>query len=75
MKVQTEQKIDMLIYRISWYSVYVDCFSRILNEFIQNGDSNLNPNDVPNLSEYLTKMTTRLYQNILQLKNIREFEN
>ena len=73
MNIPKEQKIDMYLKKIAWYGCYVDCFSRIINEFIQNDDGNINPQDIPNLTEILTKMSHRLYKNIISMKSDWEF--
>ena len=60
------------IQRLSWYSVYVDCFMRILNEFLTNGDSNLKPTDVQNLSELLAALARQ--QKIITSKLLTDWE-
>ena len=62
-----KKKFKKLFKKILFYSTYCDCFSRILYEFIQNGDENLSSTDIPNLSELFTKYTNNLYKNILNL--------
>ena len=56
-KIQT---IDMHIQKIIFYSTYVDCLSRLIQELIENGDSNLKPTDLPNLTVLLSKFALRL---------------
>ncbi len=68
-----EDKISMKLDRISWYSRYVDCFSRILNDYIENGVSNISPCDIPNLSELLAGFSKRLNRKIIELKSDWEF--
>ena len=75
MNYKKSQTIDMHLQRISYYITYVDCFARIITEFIENGDGNIQPNDIPNLCEMLTKYALRLKVNILQLKQDWEFYN
>lgn len=67
--------IWMYIQKITLYSCYIDCFARIMNEFIENGDGNLHPCDLPNLSELTTKLAHRLYRIILKLKTDWEFSD
>ncbi len=73
MNIKTEQKMDMYIAKITWYITYIDCFTRIINEFIENGEGNLNQNDIPNLMEFNTKLTNRLYKIVMHLKSDWEF--
>ena len=73
MNTKTEQKMDMYIAKINWYITYIDCFTRIINEFIENGEGNLNQNDIPNLMEFNTKLTNRLYKIVMHLKSDWEF--
>ena len=63
----------MHIQKIKWYSTYVDCLGRILNDYIQNGDYNIKPYDVPNLSVLLSKYMDLLYRNINCLAREWEF--
>ena len=60
MNIKKLQTMDMHIQRIIFYSTYVDCLSRLINELIENGDNNLRPSDLPNLSVLLTKFAYRL---------------
>jgi hypothetical protein len=60
MNIQKQQKIDMYLQKISWYVIYVDCLSRLIRELIENGDDNLKPTDLPNLSLLLEKLSYRL---------------
>ena len=55
MNIHKKQKIDMYMKKISYYSIYSDVLARILNEFTENGYENLRTNDIPNLTELLTK--------------------
>lgn len=73
MKIQKEQKMDMYLKKISWYSTYIDCLTRIVNVFIENGESNIKPNDIPNLMELNSKLTNRLFKIILNMKSDWEF--
>jgi hypothetical protein len=59
--------------RVAWYSCYVDVFARLICEFIENGDDNIKPTDLPNLSVILSKMAFRLHKNILDIKRDIEF--
>lgn len=73
MNLQKEQKMNMYIEKIIRYSAYLDCFMRITNEFIANGEENIKPTDVSTLSEYNTKLASRLHNIILQMKSDWEF--
>lgn len=73
MNTQKEQKISMYIEKLVWYSTYIDCFMRIINEFIENGDSNIKPHDIPNLAEFNTKLTNRLHKLITNMHKDWEF--
>lgn len=52
--------MDMHIQKIILYSIYVDCFARLINKLIENGDDNLKPTDLPNLTVLLSKFALRL---------------
>ena len=65
--------IRMKMESIAWYSIYVDCLSRLINEIIENGENNLKPNDLPNLCELLSKLAFRLNKKILNVKCDIEF--
>lgn len=73
MNTKKEQKMEMYIKKISWYSTYIDCFTRIINEFIENGDDNIKPYDIPNLMELNTILTYRLHNIIAKMKSDWEF--
>lgn len=73
MNIKKEQKMNMYMQKIAWYSTYIDCFTRIINEFLENGDDNINPSDIPNLMEFNTKLTNRLYKTVLKMKADWEF--
>ena len=73
MNIVKEQKIGSYIERLTWYSTYTDCFTRIINEFLENGDGNINSCDIPNLMEFNTKLTHRLHKIILDMKSDWEF--
>ena len=60
MNIKKLQTMEMHIQRIIFYSTYVDCLSRLINELIENGDDNLEASDLPNLSVLLTKFACRL---------------
>ena len=68
-------KIDAHMKKILMYSCYIDCFTRILNELIQNGDGNIQPYDIPNLSEILTKLVYRQRNIIVHMATDWEFAN
>ncbi len=74
MNIKKQQKMDMYIQKISWYTTYIDCFTRIINSFIENGEENIEPCDIPNLMEFNTKLTNRLYKIVLKMKADWEFD-
>ena len=55
------KEIEKYMSKIIWYATYVDCFNRILYEFILNGEGNCLPCDIPNLIELSAKYSRRLY--------------
>ena len=73
MNTQKEQKMQIYIEKINKYSMYVDCFTRIINEFMENGDDNIKPYDIPNLMELNTKLTFRLHNIVSKMKSDWEF--
>lgn len=73
MNIKKEQTIDMYIQKITRYSTYVDCFSRLINEFTENGNINLAPSDMPNLTELNSIIANRLKKVILKMKSDWEF--
>ena len=73
MNIKKEQKMTMYIEKIIWYSTYIDCFTRIINEFIENGDDNIKPGDIPNMMEFNANLASRLNNIILKMKADWEF--
>lgn len=73
MNIRKEQAIDMHMQKICLYIAYIDCLSRVINEFIENGASNIESDDLPNLSEMLTKLCTRLKKIIYKMNTDWEF--
>ena len=73
MNIRKIQTLDMHIQKILFYSIYVDCLSRLINELIENGDDNLKPTDLPNLSVLLSKFALRLKMCCSKLQNDWEF--
>ena len=73
MNIKKEQKMDMYIEKISLYSTYIDCFMRIINEFIENGDDNIKPYDIPTLMELNAVLTYRLRNIVSKMKTDWEF--
>ena len=65
--------MDMYIEKISWYTTYIDCFTRIINNFIENGEENIEPCDIPKLMEFNTKLTKRLHKIVMKMKTDWEF--
>ena len=74
MNAQKIQKIDMYLKKISYYSVYADVLARILNEFTEKGHENLRTNDIPNLTELLTKYARRMRTCAINMKECWEFD-
>ncbi|MBO6257621.1 hypothetical protein J6N69_06255 [bacterium] len=74
MNAKKIQKIDMYMKKISYYSMYADVLARILNEFIENGYENLRTNDMPNLTELLTKYVRRMRTYTINMKECWEFD-
>ena len=73
MNIRKNQTMDMHLQKVVFYSTYVDCLSRIIREFIENGDINMLPTDLPNLVVLLSKMAYRLRLNIMKMKSDWEF--
>ena len=73
MNIKKIQTIDMHLESLLWHSCYVDCLTRVLTEFIENGDSNLKASDIPNLMELLTKFAHRLHKKLMKMKSDWEF--
>ena len=73
MNIKTEQKMDMYFQKIIFYSIYVDCLSRVVCELIENGDDNFEPADLPNLSVLLKKLSQRLRYLIMKMASDWEF--
>lgn len=65
--------MNMHIEKIKFYSLYVDSISRIINDYMLNGDENLKSYDVPNLMELLTIFSHALRIKVLQMYNDWEF--
>ena len=68
-----EQKMNLYMEKIANYSLYVDCLARVIDDYVENGDYNLKPCDIPNLCYCLEKLAYRLRCNIVEMKNIWEF--
>ena len=73
MSMRKNQTMDMHLQKVVFYSTYVDCLSRIVREFIENGDDNMLPTDLPNLTVLLSKMAYRLRLNIMKMNSDWEF--
>jgi len=73
MSIRKNQTMDMHLQKVVFYSTYVDCLSRIVREFIENGDDNMLPTDLPNLTVLLSKMAYRLRLNIMKMNSDWEF--
>ena len=73
MSIRKSQAMEMHLQKVVLYSIYVDCFSRIIREFIENGESNMLPSDLPNLAVLLSKLAYRLRLNIMKMSSDWEF--
>ncbi|MBR1680179.1 hypothetical protein IJ707_00125 [bacterium] len=73
MNTQKEQATRMSIKKIFWYSVYVSCLARVINELILEGGDNLKSTDIPNLIDLQFKFTSRLHAKISKLNSDWEF--
>ena len=73
MNIKKEQKMNMYMQKFVWYSTYVDCFTRIINEFTENGTDNIKPCDITNLTELSTTLAYRLHNIISKMKSDWEF--
>jgi hypothetical protein len=73
MSIRKNQTMDMHLQKVVFYSTYVDCLSRIVRELIENGDDNMLPTDLPNLTVLLSKMAYRLRLNIMKMNSDWEF--
>ena len=73
MNTQKIQAIDMNLDKIISYSVYVDCFARILREFLENGYDNLKKTDVINMAVLLEKYSHRLHICITNVHSVWKF--
>ena len=65
MKPEKMQVINTHLKRIANYSSSVDSFTRIMREFIENGDYNLKPIDTVRIAVLLEKYSHRLHLCIL----------
>jgi len=74
MRIQKEQKMDMYFEKLSLYSNYVSCLSRVILEFIENGDSNLKPTDITYLANLLDTYSNMLHSKIMRMKTSWEFD-
>jgi len=75
MSMQKQQRMNMHFEKITLYSVYVSCLTRVIHDFIDNGNGNtgLKPTDIPNLMNLLLRYTDVLLSRILKLKGDWEF--
>lgn len=73
MNTQKIQAMDMNLDKVINYSVYVDCFARILREFLENGYDNIKKSDVLNMALLLEKYSHRLHICITKTCSIWEF--
>ena len=73
MKAEKIQTMDTHFDRIIRYSSYVDCFSRILREFLENGYDNLKESDIAKIAVLLEKYSHRLHLCISKANTYWEF--
>ncbi len=74
MSIQKEQKIDMYLEKLSIYSNYVSCLTRVILELIENGYSNLKPTDIAYLANLLNTYSNMLHTKIMRMKTSWEFD-
>lgn len=75
MDYQKFNLIQMNLDKIKLYSCYVDSISRIINDYTINGNYNLKPYDIPNLTELLTKFSYHLKLKVMRLSEVWELDN
>jgi len=74
MSIQKEQKMDMYFERLSIYSNYVSCLTRVILELIEGESNNLKPTDMAYLANLLVKYTNILCLKIMHMKHDWEFD-
>ena len=74
MSIQKEQKIDKYLEKLSIYSNYVSCLTRVILELIENGYSNLKPTDIAYLANLLNTYSNMLHTKIMRMKTSWEFD-
>ena len=57
MSMQKQQRMNMHFEKITLYSAYVSCLTRVIHDFIDNGNNGLKPTDIPNLMNLLLRYT------------------
>ncbi|MBR1942123.1 hypothetical protein IJ843_00130 [bacterium] len=73
MSMQKQQRMNMHFEKITLYSAYVSCLTRVIHDFIDNGNNGLKPTDIPNLMNLLLRYTDVLHSRNLKLKGDWEF--
>ena len=74
MSIQKEQKMDMYFEKLSLYSNYVSCLTRVILELIENGYSNLKPTDIAYFANLLNMYSNMLHSKIMRMKTTWEFD-
>ena len=75
MNKKQKRKLTKCMSKIIHYATYVDCFNRIINEMILNGESNFKSNDLPNISELTSIYARKLYKLSIEASSKLEFMN
>ena len=73
MKSNKMDIMDMNIQKLSNYSSYVDTFSRMVHNFIENGLDSIKYNDLVNTTFLLEKYSHILHTSIIKTKKDWEF--
>lgn len=73
-KIMSKKKFNYYLNKISWYSIYVDCFSRIISEMQTCGDYDYAPTDFPNMILLLEKYSKLLRKNVAEIEAIIELQ-
>ena len=69
----SKKKINYYLNKISWYSTYIDCFSRIISEIGVNNSGNYIPSDFSNMVLILEKYSKMLRKYVSQMESYMEF--
>ena len=69
----SKKRLNYYFNKISWYSIYVDCFSRIISEIGVNDSGNYISSDFPNMVLILEKYSKMLRKYVSQMETYMEF--